>query len=255
MNILQQGQGPATIVLSHALASNLAMWDTVAELLAPRYTVLRYDHRGHGASPRITQPTTVQALAADAAAVIRQHCDRPVVFAGLSLGGMVGQALAARHPNLLRGLAVLNSACHYPDGSIWQARIEAVRKGGMQAVADGSLQRWVRPGFSDTSAGADTVQRMRATLLHTDPDSYIYTCEALAAMDLRASNASIAAPTLVIAGRHDLATPLAMSQAIVDSIPGARLEEVDGAHISTAESPDAIAALLHRWVSTLPAAA
>jgi 3-oxoadipate enol-lactonase len=252
MKTLQQGQGP-TIILSHALASDHTMWDAVADALSRHYRVVRYDHRGHGASPKITQSVRIEDFADDAAQVIRQNSQEPVVFAGLSLGGMVGQALAARHPQLLRGLAVLNSAAHYADRSVWDGRVAAVKSGGMQAVADGSLQRWLTPAFRETAAGAAVAQRMRETLVQTDAPSYIFTCEALAAMDLRASNRTVSTPTLVVAGRQDLATPLAMSQAIADDIRGASLEEVDGAHISTAESPDAIAALLHRWVSSLPA--
>jgi 3-oxoadipate enol-lactonase len=252
MKTIQQGHGP-TIILSHALASDHAMWNEVADALSEHYHVVRYDHRGHGASPRITQSVRIEDFADDAADVIRQHSKQPVVFAGLSLGGMVGQALAARHPQLLRGLVILNSASHYPDRSIWDTRIEGVRGGGMQAVADGSLLRWLTPEFRATPAGSEVAERMRKTLLNTDAESYMHACSALAAMDLRASNRTITTPTLVIAGRQDLATPLAMSQAIVDDISGARLEQVDGAHISTAEAGDAIAALMHSWVSSLPA--
>lgn len=248
-----QGQGPV-IVLSHALGSDLAMWDEVASRLATHCTVVRYDHRGHGGSPLLTQPTSVEALAEDAAALIQQLGQGPVVFAGLSLGGMVGQALAAQHPELLRGLVVMNSAAHYPDRSVWDGRIDAVRAGGMQAVAEGSLQRWLTPHFCETPLGRDTAARLRDTLLKTDPGSYIFTCEALAAMDLRSSNRKITTPTLVVAGRHDQATTVAMSQLIVNEIPGAQLEEVDGAHISAAEAPEAIATLLHRWVTGLATA-
>jgi 3-oxoadipate enol-lactonase len=251
MNKIQQGQGPV-IVLSHALASDLAMWDEVASLLAKHCTVVRYDHCGHGGSPLLTQPTSVEALAEDAAALIQQLGRGPVVFAGLSLGGMVGQTLAARHPALLRGLVVMNSAAHYADRSVWDGRIQAVRAGGMQAVAEGSLQRWLTPHFRETPQGQATADRLRKTLLTTDPASYIHTCEALAAMDLRASNRTITTPTLVVAGRHDQATPVAMSQAIADDIAGARLEVVDGAHVSAAEVPDEVAALLLRWVQALP---
>lgn len=250
MKKIIQGQGP-TIVLSHALASDLSMWDELATLLSANHTVVRYDHRGHGDSPLLTQAVSIEELADDAARLIEQLGTGPVMFVGLSLGGMVGQALASRHPQRLRGLVVLNSAAHYPDRSLWDARIEAVRSAGMSAVAEGSLQRWLTPEFRATPQGERVAAHMRETLLQTDPASYCFTCEAIAAMDLRASNGWITTPTWVIAGRQDQATPVTMSQAIVDSVPNARLELVDGAHISVAESVGPIADLLTRWTPSL----
>lgn len=254
MNISQEGQGPL-VVLSHALALDRHMWDAVTALLAPRCTVVRYDHRGHGQGPSPEAPYSIDDLADDAAAVIRSVSSRPVVFAGLSLGGMVGQALAARHPSLLRGLALINTAPHYADRTLWDTRVQAVRTTGMPAVADASLDRWLTPAFRQSPAGHAVAARLRQTLLDTDSLGYVRACEAIAAMDLRAGNRRIAMPTLVVAGRHDLATPLAQSQAIAADIVGARLVEVEAAHISAAECPDELACALGDWMRTLPVGA
>lgn len=254
MNISQDGQGP-TVVLSHALALDRHMWDAVTAALAPRYTVVRYDHRGHGQGPSPDAPYTIDDLADDAAAVIRSVSATPVVFAGLSLGGMVGQALAARHPSLLRGLAVINSAPHYADRTLWDTRIQAVRTTGMPAVADGSIDRWLTPGFRQSPQGQAVAERLRQSLLDTDSLGYVRACEAIAAMDLRAGNRRIATPTLIVAGRHDLATPLAQSQAIAADIAGSRIVEVEAAHISAAECPAELARALDGWIRTLPAEA
>src|SRR5690606_29683357 len=146
MNLSQEGQGPV-IVLSHALALDRHMWDALSAALAPHCTVVRYATRGHGQSTVCDAPYALDDPAEDAAAVIRSLDRGPVVFAGLSLGGMVGQALAARHPGLLRGLVVINSAAHYADRSLWDTRMQAVKAGGMPAVAEGSLDRWLSPAF------------------------------------------------------------------------------------------------------------
>ncbi len=254
MNYSQDGQGPV-VVLSHALALDRRMWDQVTTALARSYTVVRYEHRGHGRGAVSKGPFTIDDLADDAAALIRQVSSEPVVFAGLSLGGMVGQALAARHPSLLRGLSVINSAAHYADRTLWDTRIRAVQATGMAAVADGSLDRWLTPPFRDSPVGKTIAEDLRATLLQTDPAAYVHSCEAIAAMDLRAGNRSITTPTLVVAGRLDLATPPALSQAIAADIRAARLVEVDAAHISAAECPEALAAELREWMRTLPVAA
>lgn len=254
MNISQDGQGPL-VVLSHALALDRHMWDALTARLATHCTVVRYDHRGHGQGASPEAPYTIDDLADDAASVIRSVSSRPVVFAGLSLGGMVGQALAARHPALLRGLAVINSAPHYADRTLWDARIEAVRRSGMPAVADASLDRWLTQAFRQSPAGQAVAERLRQSLLGTDTLGYVRACEAIAAMDLRPGNRRIHTPTLVVAGRHDLATPLAQSQAIAADIAGARIAEVEAAHISAAECPDELARVLGDWVRALPAEA
>lgn len=126
--------------------------------------------------------------------------------------------LAARHPALLRGLAVLNSAAHYPDRSTWDARMRAVSEGGMQAIADSSVERWLTPAFRQTPAAQAMAGRLREVLLRTYPVAYTRTCEAIADMDLRAGNRRIDIPTLIIAGRQDMATPLSMSQGMAADI-------------------------------------
>lgn len=253
MNLSQDGQGPV-LVLSHALALDRHMWDAVSAALAPSYTVVRYDTRGHGQAPASDAPYDMDALADDAAALIRSLNRGPVVFAGLSLGGMVGQALAARHPELLRGLGVINSAAHYADRSLWDTRIQAVQSTGMPAVAEGSLDRWLTPAFRQTPEGQAVAERLRATLLDTDSLGYVHACEAIAAMDLRAGNRRIATPTLIVAGQHDLATPVALSQAMAADIAGSQLVQLEAAHISAAERPQELANALDAWMRTLPAA-
>lgn len=250
MNWSKQGQGPV-VVLSHALALDRTMWTQVAASLARNFTVVCHDHRGHGENTADDTPFTIEDLADDAAAVICEVSSEPVVFVGLSLGAMVGQSLAARHPALLRGLAVINSAAHYPDRSVWDARIKAVKEAGMAAVADGSIERWLTPEFRQTVQGQAMAARLREVLLRTDPTAYVRTCEAIAGMDLRAGNRRSRTPTLVIGGRQDMATPLKMSQDIAGDIAGARLAEVEAAHVSAAEVPEEIALLLRRWIRTL----
>lgn len=250
MNLSQEGQGPV-IVLSHALALDRHMWDAVSAELAPRFTVVRYDTRGHGQAPASASAYTMDDLAEDAAALIRSLGKGPVVFAGLSMGGMVGQALAARHPELLRGLVVVNSAAHYADRSLWDSRIAAVQRTGMPAVADGSLDRWLSPAFRQTAEGQAAAERLRERLLDTDTLGYVQACEAIASMDLREGNRRITTPTLIVAGRQDLATPVALSQAMAADIAGSQLVEIDAAHISAVENPHALAQAIIGWAATL----
>lgn len=246
------------VVLSHALGCDLGMWDGVAAALQDRYTVLRYDHRGHGRSPATTGAFTIDDLADDAAALIRAHAGGgPVHFVGLSMGGMTAQALGARHPQLVRSLVIANSASHYDEAAraMWQARIDTVLAQGVTAIAEGAMQRWFTPEFRADQAhgGAAQVAALRAVLEATAPAPYAAACEAVAKIALDAGNARIGCPTLVIAGSRDEATPPAMSERIAQTIPGAQLRSLDAAHLSAVEQPQAFAALLDAFWSGLPA--
>lgn len=247
LHTIQQGQGPL-VVLSHALGCDLSMWDGVAAALQDRYTVLRYDQRGHGKTPATAGAYGMDDLADDAAELIRAQGTGPVHFVGLSMGGMTAQALAARHPGLVRSIVVANSAASYDEAAraMWQARIDTVLANGVPPIADGALQRWFTPEFRAdlTNGGAARVARLRAVLEATQAAPYAAACAAVAGIALDEGNARIACPTLVIAGSRDEATPPAMSQAIADRIPGARLASLDAAHLSAVEQPEAFARLL-----------
>jgi len=247
LHTIQQGQGPL-VVLSHALGCDLSMWDGVAAALQDRYTVLRYDQRGHGKTPATAGAYGMDDLADDAAELIRAQGAGPVHFVGLSMGGMTAQALAARHPGLVRSIVVANSAASYDEAAraMWQARIDTVLANGVPPIADGALQRWFTPEFRADLAngGAARVARLRAVLEATQAEPYAAACAAVAGIALDEGNARIACPTLVIAGSRDEATPPAMSQAIADRIPGARLASLDAAHLSAVEQPEGFARLL-----------
>ncbi|MDM0023017.1 alpha/beta fold hydrolase [Variovorax saccharolyticus] len=244
LHVVREGSGPI-VVLSHALGCDHRMWDGVAAQLARAHTVLRYDHRNHGGSELRAGPFTLQDLADDAAGLIEREADgEPVHFVGLSMGGMVAQALAARHPALLRTVVVANSAHHYPDPAPWRIRIETVQAQGLAGIAPGAVGRWLTPGFVATPDGAAAARRLHEMLLRADPAGYVASCAAIAAIDLRDSNRRIAVPTLVIAGTLDEATPPSMSEAIAAAIPGARLARLPTAHLSAVERPTEFSQLL-----------
>jgi len=239
LHTVREGQGPA-VVLSHALGCDLSMWDGVAAALRDRFTVVRYDHRGHGRSPILPGAFTIDDMADDV---------------GLSMGGMTAQALGARHPQAVRSLVVANSAQQYDEAARagWQVRVDTVRAQGMAAIADGAMARWFTPEFRADAQGAALVAQQRAVLLANDAEAYVQACLAVGAIDLAAGNARIGRPTLVIGGTRDEATPMAMSEAMAATIPGARLRHLDASHLSAIEQPQAFAALLTEFWAGLPA--
>jgi 3-oxoadipate enol-lactonase len=142
------GQGEA-VVLVHAIGCDLRMWDSLEAALAPRFRVVRVDLRGHGASPVIAGPCTLEDLADDVAAVLDRVRVPCAHWVGLSLGGMIGQAFALAHPARLGRLVLANTTAGYgaQGHAMWSARAQAVRDGGMEAIVDLAMERYFSDAF------------------------------------------------------------------------------------------------------------
>jgi 3-oxoadipate enol-lactonase len=249
LNFIKQGSGPA-IVLCHALGCDLGMWDEVAAQLVPGYTVLRYDQRGHGKSDVVAGPYGIEDMADDAAELIARELPGEVHFVGLSMGGMVAQQLAVRHPELVTSIVVANSCSYYDEAArgLWRSRIDTVRREGVPAIAEAAMQRWFTPRFRQDPQGARRVAALRAVLEACDREAYAAACDAISRIDFRLSNPRIACPALVIAGTRDEGTPLEMGVAICKSISGAELATLDAAHLSAVERPVQFAALVAGFI-------
>jgi 3-oxoadipate enol-lactonase len=222
------------VVLSNSLGATRAMWDPQVTALAERYRVITYDTRGHGKSPVPAGPYTLDDLVDDLVALLDEVGAERAHVAGLSLGGMTGMRLAAREPSRLHRLALLCTSAFIGPGAGYGDRARLVRAEGTGKVAPAVVERWFTPGFREQEP--DLVARMEAMIATTPDEGYAACCEAIDAMDLRAGLPGITAPTLVISGRQDPATPPEHQQAIADAIPGAELLTVSpGAHLSNIE--------------------
>ncbi len=242
------------IVLSHALGLDHTMWDGLAAELGADHPVLRYDHRGHGGSALPAGPYRMDDLVDDAARLIREWGRGPVLFIGLSMGGMVGQGLAIRHPELLRGLVLANTTSQYPAAAApgWAERIAAVQAGGMAAVVERVVERYLHADFR--AAEPAYTEALRQRLLRCDPRGYVACCEAVAAVDWLAQLGEIRSPTLVLAGARDAGATPAMAEAIAERIPGAQIEVfAEASHLSVAEQPAQFSARVREFMGALPA--
>ena len=253
LRVTVQGEGPP-VVMSHALGLDLHMWDALADRLAGSMTVLRYDHRGHGGSAVPPGPYTMDDLTDDAARVVREWGRGPVAWIGLSMGGMVGQGLAVRHPELLSGAVLANTTARYPEASkpMWRARLDAVEQGGMAAIADAVVERYVGAEFRASHPGETAA--LRATLLRCDPAGYAAASRAVAGVDWLDRLAAVQMPALVIIGGRDLATTPEMGHALAERWAGAQVVALDQAsHLSVAEFPDEFDAAVAAFLARLPA--
>lgn len=222
------------LVLSNSLGTDLSIWDQQVATFSRHFRVLRYDSRGQGSSMVTPAPYTLERLGRDviemldALGIVRAH------FCGLSLGGMIGMWLAINAPLRIGKLALCNTAALIGPPELWNFRIDAVGKAGMAPLADSVLARWFTPAFLER-APAD-LQRLRQTLLRTPAEGYAGCCAAIRDADLRTAIGLIEAPTLVISGTGDTATPPADGRFLVQAISGARYVELQAAHMSIIEA-------------------
>jgi 3-oxoadipate enol-lactonase len=233
-----QLDGPETapaLMLCNSLGTDLHLWDAQAPEWSRRFRVVRYDRRGHGRSGLGRAPRTMERLGRDALAIMDALGLERVHWCGLSMGGMVGQWLGANAPERIGMLILSNTSAHFPNKTPWDNRIKAIRENGLDSVADGIMTIWFTADFR--ARAPETMARMKAMLSATPVEGYIASCEAVRDMDQRALLSKITAPTLVIAGRHDMSTPMEAAEFIRERIPGARLTVLDAAHISNVELP------------------
>jgi 3-oxoadipate enol-lactonase len=234
--------GPAdadVLVLSSSIGTTSASWDAQLPAFAERFRVLRYDHPGHGGSP-VEHDLTVEGMADDVLALLDRLEIERVSWCGLSLGGMVGMALALQAPERLDRLVLACTAAHLGPPEQWEKRAAIVLADGLEAIADAVLERWFSPGFR--SEHADTVEHFRELLVATSQDGYAACCGALARWDARERVRAIVAPTLVVVGDLDPATTLEHAGLMAREISGARIVTIaDAAHLANVEAPEAFA--------------
>jgi 3-oxoadipate enol-lactonase len=239
------GGAGAPVLMAHAIGCDHRMWEELAGRLAKRQRVIAIDVRGHGRSPVAPRPYSLEALADDARAVLDRLGIAKARWVGLSMGGMIGQAFALRHPGRLERLVIANSTSSYgPQGpAMWQARAKLVADGGLAAIRDTVAARYFSEPFR--AAHPAVVAKVMERFLETPAQGYLGCCDAISRLDFSADLGRIRARTLVIAGGADAGTPPEMSEAMAAKIPGARLAVIAGAaHLSSVEKPEEFAALV-----------
>jgi len=229
-------EGRPVLLLSNSLGTTLEMWDPQIPALAERFRVLRYDSRGHGRSDAPHGPYTIERLGRDAVELLDALNIPRVAFCGLSKGVMVGMWLGVNAPDRIERLVLANTSSFIGSPEVWNTRIATVQKDGMNAIVPGVIERWFTKDFQQAAPAA--VDRIADMLRGIPPGGYTACCAAVRDMDQRGAISAIRAPTLVIAGTQDAATPPEQSQLMADTIPGARLVPVDAAHLSDIEQAD-----------------
>jgi 3-oxoadipate enol-lactonase len=235
-------EGPPSapvLVLGNSLGTSAAVWDGQLPDFRQRFRVLRFELPGHGGSAAQPGAYTIDGLGLGVLALLDSLGIDQAGYCGISLGGMIGMWLAAHAPDRIAALGLVCTSAYMPPPSGWLARADQVRSAGMASISEPVISRWFTPQYAERAPAV--IDTFRAEFERTDPDGYAGCCAAIAGMDQRASLPSITAPTLVLAGADDPATPPEHGEVIVRGIPGARLEVIPGAaHLAAVSAPELV---------------
>jgi 3-oxoadipate enol-lactonase len=249
-----------TVLLLHALGSDATAWQTQLPALERAFRVLRIDTRGHGRSNYIDGDSAAAAAvahrgigdyAADVVAVLDALRIERAHWCGVSMGGMVAMWAAGRTPatpgegslsQRVGRLVLANTSAHMGPHEVWDTRIETVRREGLAPVAATVGERWFGAQFRAVSP--EVVDAAARRLMNTSPRGYVEACIAIRDMDQRPMLGAITAPTLVIAGTQDVATPIEHAEHLVEHIRGADLAVLDAGHMAAIEQAEEFTATL-----------
>lgn len=238
INYTVEGKGP-WVVLSHSLACNYSMWDEQAEALKRSYRVLRFDTRGHGASDAPAGAYSLDMLAGDLLGILDGLGIEKAHFVGLSMGGMIGMTFALAHPGRVRSLVLCDTSSRIPPEAapVWEGRIKTAAEQGMEPLVEPTLQRWFTEAFYKSNKAM--MKRVGQMIRTTRPVGYIGCCHAIPKINLTGRLDAISGPVQILVGDQDVGTPVAMSRAIQDAIPGSELAIIPSAsHLSNLEQPE-----------------
>jgi 3-oxoadipate enol-lactonase/4-carboxymuconolactone decarboxylase len=248
LNVHVRIDGPAAappVMLLHSLGTCAEVWGPQAAELARSFRVIRPDMRGHGLTEATSGAYSMDLLADDVAALFEALGLGQAHLGGISIGGMIAQHFAARHPQRVASLMLVDTAMVIPPAALWRDRIAQVQAGGIASIADAVLARWLTP--SSTSLPA--AKSLRSMLMGTSPEGYAGAAAAIADADLTEATRTLRHPTLVLVGREDMATPVASAQALHQAIAGSSLSIIENAaHIPTIERPEQVTEALRHFL-------
>jgi 3-oxoadipate enol-lactonase len=236
------------LVLANSLGTDARIWDAVIDRLAARYRVISYDKRGHGLSDAPPGHYRLDDHVDDLEGLLLHLDIERIAVAGVSVGGLIAQGFALRHPDRLAALVLCDTALKVGDATMWNERIAAVRGKGLAAIAEPVMTRWFTERFR--LERIDELTGWRNMFLRMPVDGYVGTCAALRDADLRDAIAAIDVPTLVVVGEQDLSTPVELVRGMAQAIAGAQFAIIpDCGHIPSIEQPQALADLMIKFLN------
>jgi 3-oxoadipate enol-lactonase len=243
-------EGAPWVVLSHALANNLSLWDDVVANLRDRYRIMRYDHRGHGQSPAVAGPYTFPMLIDDAIGLFDALNIKQAHWIGLSIGGMIGYGIAIEHPTRLLSLTACDSRPDAPPdyAAYFQHRIDLAREKTMEGVVEPTITRWFTP--ETVAKNPPVLDKVRNMIRTTNPVGHEGCCEALKTLSFGPHLHKIKTPTLILGGEKDKGAPPEALKEAAQKIPGALHAIIPHAgHITALENPEGFQNVLNNFLA------
>ena len=235
----------APVVFANSLGTDFRLWDPILPLLPKGLRILRFDKRGHGLSACPAAPYSMGSLITDTEQLMDLTGFKDAMFVGLSIGGMIAQGLAVKRLDLIRAMVLSNTAAKIGNPAMWNERIAAVNEGGVEALADGVIERWFSKGFC---AGPD-IDMWRNMLAQQSNAGYAGCCAAISGTDFYTPTSGLRLPTLGIAGTEDGSTPPDLIRETVDLIPGSQFHLIRKAgHLPCVEQPIEYAQVLTNFM-------
>ncbi|SNR64926.1 3-oxoadipate enol-lactonase [Puniceibacterium sediminis] len=236
----------APVVFSNSLGTDLRLWDQIIPLLPKGLKFIRYDKRGHGLSEATPAPYGMGTLVSDVEKLMDHLDAKDAIFVGLSIGGMIAQGLAAKRLDLVRAIVLSNTGARIGTREMWQERIDGVRAGGIEALADPTMTRWFSAPFRQT----DAFTAWRNMLIRQPVEGYVGCSAAISGTDFMATTAALRLPALGIAGSEDGSTPPDLVRETIDLIPGSEFALIRGAgHLPCVEKPEEYARVLSDFIT------
>ncbi len=242
LHVKDEGPRDGRVVMfGNSLGTDFRVWDLMLPHLPGGLRIVRFDKRGHGLSDCPPAPYAMDDLVGDTLAIVDALDLRDITFVGLSIGGMIGQGIAARRPDLLRALVLMDTAAKIGTPALWDDRIATVRSKGLSAMSDGIMQRWFSDAFR---ADAPRLAPWVNMLTRTPAEGYAGCSAAISGADLTETTKQITLPVMAIGGSEDGSTPPDVVRATAD-LCGAPFHLIEGAgHIPCVEAPEETAALI-----------
>ena len=247
------GSGSETIVFSHGLLWSSAMWQFQLEVFKSGYRCIAFDFRGQGQSEVTASGYDMETLALDAAGLIEKLALAPVHFVGLSMGGFIGMRLAARRPELLRSLTLIETAADAePTANVPKYKLLGLvaRLFGVRLLVGKILRILFGRSFLADPARAALREEMRQRLLRADVTGMIRALGGvITRLPVEGELGKIRMPVLVLSGEQDTAVVPARSRRLADAIAGAKFTLIPRAgHTSSIEEPEEVNRALREFL-------
>jgi 3-oxoadipate enol-lactonase len=237
-----------TLMFGNGLATSTEMWDEQARYFSQHWQVLRYDTRGHGSTGASEPPYSAEQLAHDVVGLLDRLGIGRAHYVGLSLGGMIGQYVVARHSDRFASLTLCDTTMRM-NRQMWDARIAAIEAEGIEPQVHPSIDRWFTPSFS--AAHSEIVEQLRHMIRTTSKQGYLGCAMAIRDMELEPLTRTIVVPTLVLVGRDDRSTPVEDASELHAAIRGSELAVLDhAAHLPNIEQTRRFNEVLQRFLNT-----